>query len=84
MVGAIRAMVRMCAASETDSDELSVIADVGRIMADHDINISDFRLGRDNKGQALAVVRVDSDITKELMSELEKLDACISVRSAII
>ncbi len=67
-----------------NNDEPGVIADVGRIMADHDINISDFRLGRDNKGQALAVVRVDSDITKELMSELEQLNACISVRSAII
>ena len=67
-----------------NSDEPGVIGDVGRIIAQHHINISDFRLGRDNRGQALAVVRVDNDITKELMTELEQLDACTSVRSAVI
>ena len=67
-----------------NSDEPGVIGDVGRIIAQHHINISDFRLGRDNRGQALAVVRVDNDITKELMAELEQLDACISVRSAVV
>jgi len=67
-----------------NNDEPGVIGDVGRIIAEHEINISDFRLGRDGKGQALAVVRVDGPVTKELLSDLEALDACISVRSAII
>jgi len=67
-----------------NSDTPGVIGDVGRIIAEHNINISDFRLGRDNNSQALAVVRVDEDITKDLLEELEKLDACISVRSATI
>ena len=65
-----------------NDDQPGVIGDVGRIIAEHRINISDFRLGRDGKGQALAVVRVDDKVTPDLLEELAKLDACISVRSA--
>jgi D-3-phosphoglycerate dehydrogenase len=65
-----------------NNDQPGVIGDVGRIIARHDINISDFRLGRDDKGQAMAVVRVDDEITPALIDELSKLEACISVRSA--
>jgi D-3-phosphoglycerate dehydrogenase len=67
-----------------NNDEPGVIGDVGRIIAEHHINISDFRLGRDGKGQALAVVRVDDEIPADLIDELAKLDACVSVRSASI
>ena len=67
-----------------NNDEPGVIGDVGRIIAEHRINISDFRLGRDGKGQALAVVRVDDDVTDELIDQLDRLDACISVRTATI
>jgi D-3-phosphoglycerate dehydrogenase len=67
-----------------NNDEPGVIGDVGRIIADHNINISDFRLGRDGKGQALAVVCVDNDVPDALIDELAKLDACISVRTAAI
>jgi len=67
-----------------NSDEPGVIGDVGHIISKHNINISDFRLGRDSSGQALAVVRVDNDIPKELISQLETLKACISVRVATI
>ncbi len=65
-----------------NNDEPGVIGDVGRIIAEHNINISDFRLGRDNNSQALAVVRVDANIPKQLLSDLESLKACISVRAA--
>jgi D-3-phosphoglycerate dehydrogenase len=67
-----------------NNDEPGVIGDVGHLIAKHNINISDFRLGRDGKGQALAVVRVDDDISQELIDELATLPACISVRSANI
>jgi len=67
-----------------NNDEPGVIGDVGHIIAAHKINISDFRLGRDGKGHALAVVKVDDTITKALMTDLEALDACISVRSVMI
>ncbi|MBD3831569.1 MAG: ACT domain-containing protein, partial [Arcobacter sp.] len=67
-----------------NTDTPGVIGDVGRIIAEHNLNISDFRLGRDNKKQALAVIRVDGEIKKELLEELSKLKACISVSSATI
>jgi D-3-phosphoglycerate dehydrogenase len=67
-----------------NNDEPGVIGDVGHTIAKHNINIADFRLGRDTNGQALAVVRVDDEITGDLIEELSKLPACISVRSASI
>ncbi len=67
-----------------NNDEPGVIGDVGRLIAKYGINISDFRLGRDNNGQALAVVRVDQEIPKALVEELASLDACISVRTASV
>jgi D-3-phosphoglycerate dehydrogenase len=65
-----------------NSDEPGVIGDVGHILASHNLNISDFRLGRDNKGKALAVVRVDGSITKDVINALSELEACISVSFA--
>jgi len=67
-----------------NNDEPGVIGDVGHLIAKHGLNISDFRLGRDKSGQALAVVRVDGEISKELIEDLSKLDACISVKSVTI
>ncbi len=67
-----------------NTDTPGVIGDVGRIIAQHDLNISDFRLGRDNKQQALAVVRVDGAVSKDLLEELSQLQACISVASATL
>ncbi len=65
-----------------NTDTPGVIADVGRIMAEHKLNISDFRLGRDSKEQALAVVRVDGIVSKNILEELAELEACISVAYA--
>jgi len=67
-----------------NTDTPGVIGDVGHIIAGENLNISDFRLGRDKKGQALAVVRVDGIITKEVIQKLSKLEACISVSHASI
>ncbi len=67
-----------------NSDEPGVIGNVGSIIAKHNINISDFRLGRNKNSQALAVIKVDEDITKELIEELSKLPACISVKPVIL
>ena len=67
-----------------NDDQPGVIGDVGHIIAKYGINISDFRLGRDKNGQALAVVRVDGDISNEMIEELASLDACISVKSVTI
>jgi D-3-phosphoglycerate dehydrogenase len=65
-----------------NTDTTGVIGDVGRIMAENGLNISDFRLGRDSKEQALAVVRVDGTVTKKVLDELSSLEACISVSHA--
>lgn len=62
-----------------NTDTLGVIGDVGKIIAYHKINISDFRLGRDSKFRSLAVVKVDGNITKELILELSNLKACLGI-----
>jgi D-3-phosphoglycerate dehydrogenase len=67
-----------------NTDVPGVIGDVGTIMAKYGLNISDFRLGRDSKQQALAVVRVDAPVTKELLDALASLEACISVTHATL
>jgi D-3-phosphoglycerate dehydrogenase len=67
-----------------NDDQPGVIGDVGRIIAEHGLNISDFRLGRDDSGKALAVVGVDGDVDSSLIEKLSSLDACLSVRSVSI
>lgn len=67
-----------------NTDVPGVIGQVGMILAKHNINIADFRLGRDNHGLALAVIIVDDEVTKETLRELEDLEACISVSYAIL
>ena len=64
-----------------NTDVKGVIGNVGTILANHDVNISDFRLGRNEKSEALAVILLDSDVTDAAMDELSKLDACISVKA---
>ena len=67
-----------------NTDVPGVIGDVGKIIANNGINISDFRLGRDKNSQALAVVKVDGNITEKLLKELSHLDTCLSVTSVSI
>jgi len=62
-----------------NTDVPGVIGDVGRIISSHNLNISDFRLGRDKKTHALAVVKVDGEVTKELLSDLSSLETCLNV-----
>jgi len=67
-----------------NTDVKGVIGDVGKIISEHNLNISDFRLGRNNRSEALAVVKVDGDVTKALIKELESLPACIAVTHVAI
>ena len=53
-------------------------------LAKYNINISDFRLGRNRDGEALAVIITDTPVSKEVLEELSKLKAAISVKSAQI
>ena len=61
-----------------NTDVPGVIGDVGTILAKHNINIADFRLGR-RDSQALAVISVDDKVTNEAKKELQNLKATISV-----
>ncbi|MRI82968.1 MAG: phosphoglycerate dehydrogenase [Nitratiruptor sp.] len=67
-----------------NTDVPGVIGEVGMILAKHNINIADFRLGRDEHGLALAVIIVDDDVSKEVLQELADLKACLSVSYAIL
>lgn len=67
-----------------NTDVPGVIGDIGTILAKNGINIADFRLGRNNKSQALAVILVDNSVTKDVINELSKLEACIDVSYVIL
>ncbi|MEA1913975.1 MAG: phosphoglycerate dehydrogenase [Campylobacterota bacterium] len=67
----------------TNSDVPGVIGQVGQILADHGINIADFRLGRSKDG-ALAVILVDENVPSEILDQLSNLSAAKSVAYAQI
>ena len=67
-----------------NTDVPGVIGSVGTILASHNVNISDFRLGRNSQSEALAVIIVDSAVSDNVLKELSNLDACISVSYAKI
>jgi len=67
-----------------NTDVPGVIGHVGSILSTHNVNISDFRLGRNNKSEALAVIVTDTSASSDTLTELSSLEACISVHSAKI
>lgn len=68
----------------SNQDRRGVIAKITTALSAHDINIADFRLGRDGKGSALAVVLVDEEISKEVLEELSAIPECNWVSYAVI
>ena len=66
-----------------NDDTPGVIGDVGHILAKHNINIADFRLGR-SENKALALIVVDNDIDKSVLDELRALEATTEVSSVKI
>ena len=67
-----------------NTDVPGVIGDVGQILAKHNVNIADFRLGRDRSGMALAVIIVDNDVSEEVLRELDALEASVYVKYVIL
>ena len=67
-----------------NTDVPGVIGQVGSILAKREVNISDFRLGRNAKSEALAVIITDTNADSDTLKELSALEACINVRSAKI
>ncbi|MDA3076737.1 phosphoglycerate dehydrogenase [Campylobacter sp. JMF_04 NA10] len=65
-----------------NTDVPGVIKNISTILADENINIADFRLGRGEDGNALAVILVDSQVQKSVLEKLAKLDTCLMVRYA--
>jgi len=62
----------------TNSDIPGVIGEVGKVLGDNAINISDFRLGRAKDG-ALAVILVDDEVNESIVKDLKNLGAAKSV-----
>lgn len=60
------------------------VRDISAILADEEINIADFRLGRGNDGTALAVVLVDEEISKDILDRLNRVKACLWARYAAL
>ena len=63
-----------------NKDVPGVIGKVGTILGKHNVNIGGFILSRAEEGQAFSVVRVDSMISKKILSELTKIPEIISLR----
>lgn len=59
-----------------NQDVPGVIGQVGTLMGEHGVNIAEWRLGRTEKGdQALAFINLDSDLSDEVMAEIQALPA---------
>lgn len=67
-----------------NQDVPGVIMDISSILAQHSVNIADFRLGRDEHGMALAVILVDEPIGKEILASLNALPTCIWAEYAVL
>ncbi len=64
-----------------NTDVPGVIGKVGTILAQNSVNIADFRLGRNDKGEALAVIITDSTVGDETLAQLAAMSECIRVDS---
>jgi D-3-phosphoglycerate dehydrogenase len=62
-----------------NTDVPGVIGKVGTILSNHSVNIADFRLGRNDSSEALAVIITDTPVKDAALSELSALEECISV-----
>ncbi|QSZ42060.1 phosphoglycerate dehydrogenase [Sulfurimonas aquatica] len=67
-----------------NTDVPGVIGSVGTVLANHNINISDFSLARNDQSQALAVILVDDIVNEETLLELSSLKPCLGVNYARI
>ncbi|WP_152183575.1 phosphoglycerate dehydrogenase [Sulfurimonas indica] len=65
-----------------NSDVPGVIGSVGTILANNNVNISDFSLARNANKEALAVILVDTAVSDKTLEELASLEACKSVSYA--
>jgi D-3-phosphoglycerate dehydrogenase len=62
-----------------NSDVPGVIGEIGMTLAKHNINIADFRLGRNGNHNALSMILLDEKVDNIVLDELVSLKACLSV-----
>lgn len=67
-----------------NTDVPGVIMSISSILMEENINIADFRLGRDDKGSALAVILVDESINKNTLKKLNNLETCLWAEYAVL
>ncbi len=60
-----------------NTDVPGVVMETSSILAKANINIADFRLGRGDDGNALAVILLDEKLDKHILKELNDLENCI-------
>jgi D-3-phosphoglycerate dehydrogenase len=65
-----------------NSDVPGVIGKVGVLLGDNNINVADFRLGRDKRGKAMALIIVDNDVPQAVLDALAALPEAIGVSYA--
>ncbi|MEX1253089.1 MAG: ACT domain-containing protein, partial [Dehalococcoidia bacterium] len=64
-------------------DRPGMVAAVGGVLAENDINISSMRLGREHvRGRALMVLGLDDPVSPDLLQQLEALPDIYSARAA--
>ena len=68
----------------SNQDKPGVIANISAVMRDNNLNIADFRLGRNHQGEALAVVLTDECVSKEVLEILKAIPECNWVSYASI
>lgn len=66
-----------------NEDKPGLIGGIGKILGDDNVNIANFHLGRrvKEKGNAIALVAVDNNVSKELVENISKLPSVIKVIS---
>ncbi|PID47532.1 MAG: phosphoglycerate dehydrogenase [Proteobacteria bacterium] len=68
-----------------NNDVPGVIMSISSILAKENINIADFRLGRNkNQNNALAVILVDNPIDKKIIKKLKELPTCLWASYAVL
>jgi len=66
-------------------DVPGVIGQVGTFLGQHNINIAEWRLGRNRPGdRALSVINLDTEISDHVMEELAELPEVIDIRQVVL
>ena len=63
-------------------DKPGFIGDLGKMLGENEINIASFHLGRREKGgEAIALIEIDDNITKNILDDVKKLPQVVRVNS---